>query len=187
MPAQPKRESETVNTINSIILPSVHAEGDDINASFDKIEHEIDLAFELKQARAELAKTRDALAEQTKASQRIANERQIESVLREYPNLSAKAVADVTKLILQGDGGPLEQGKDGRLREKYGLLELPEFTRNYVKRNAHLLGTGNTQQTAPAALDRATMSAKEKGQYIEEHGSEKYFELPLSKPVPKKK
>jgi hypothetical protein len=154
-------------TINSIILPFVHAEGDDINASFD-------FAVQLKQEQAAHQKTRDAL-------QHVQNEREIESVLREeHPTITAKAVADVTKLILQGDGGPLEQGKDGKLVEKYGTLQLPEFTRAYAKQNAYLLGTGNTQQSAPAALDRAKMSAKEKGQYIAKHGEEKYFALPCS-------
>jgi hypothetical protein len=176
---QPKRESETVNTINSIILPFVHAEGDDINASFNNIEREVDLAFELKQEREAHEKTRAALAEQTTASQRIANERQIERSLQAHSSLTQKAVANVTKLLLKGDGGELEQGKNGRLREKFGARNLDEVAADYLRQNPHFLGSNEESKKAGGpALDRATMSAKEKGQYIEEHGSEKYFELP---------
>jgi hypothetical protein len=173
--------SPSQNQSIAAVLPYVNAAADDdIHQSFDKIEREYELERQLAKEREQHQQTRDALQEQTSAVQRVQNERQIESVLREYPNLSAKAVADVTKLILQGDGGPLEQGKDGLLVEKYGTLQLPEFTRDYMKRNPHLMGTGNNAQPAPAALDRATMTALEKGRYIEEHGEEKYFALPCS-------
>lgn len=80
---------------HSIILPSVYAEGEDTNASFDRIQREVDLEFQLKQERAENEKIRRTLADQISASQRLHNERQIERTLLTHPKLNPKAVAQV--------------------------------------------------------------------------------------------
>jgi Tfp pilus assembly PilM family ATPase len=173
---------KTVNTINSTILPFVHAEGDNLHASFDQIEREIDLAFELKRERAEHEKTRAALAEQTTASQRIANEREIERSLRAHPNLNPKAAANVTKLILQGDAGELEQDKHGKLREKFGARNLDEVAADYLRLNPHFLGSGNADSAQGASqLDKRTMTAKQIADYVEAHGQDAFHALPRSK------
>jgi hypothetical protein len=103
-----------------------------------------------------------------------------------HPSLTPKAVANVTALLLAGDGGELETDKHGKLRERFGTRGIAEVVTDYLRQNPHFLGSDNAK-SAPAAskLDRATMTAKEKGQYIEAHGSEKYLALPHSKDVKK--
>lgn len=172
-----------IHSSNSIV-PSVHAtKGDDIN--FDQIEREVDAALELKQERAAHEKTLAALSAQTAATQRLANERQIERALLAHPGLSPKAVIDATSLLLAGDAGELEAGPRG-LREKFGTRDLNEVVTDFLRGNPHFTGNGSAE-SAPATpnLDRATMSVKQKADYISEHGQEKYLSLPYSKDVKK--
>jgi hypothetical protein len=180
MPRQLKRESETVNTINSTILPFVHAEGDNLNASFDQIEREVDLAFQLKQERAEHEKTRAALQEQTSAVQRVHNERQVEIALQAHP-LSPKAAKTVATLLLKGDGGVLEQGKNGKLRDSGSLRTLDEVAADYLKENPHLLGQNAEGKKAVPPLDKRTMTPKQIADYVEAHGQDAFHALPRSK------
>ena len=90
------------------ILPFVHAEGDDPNDNFDRIQREVDLEFQLKRTREDYEKTRAALEAQTAATQRLHHERQIERVLLSHPGLSPKAVIDATSLLLAGEAAELE-------------------------------------------------------------------------------
>jgi hypothetical protein len=173
--------------INSTILPFVHAEGDNLNESFAQIEREVDAEFQLKQERAAHEKTRAALAAQTAASQHIANERQIERILQAHPNLTQKALANVTALLLKGDAGELESDKNGKLREKFGTRSLDELTADYLRENPHFIGDGSAESASAASkLDRAKMSTKQKADYISEHGQGKYLALPHGKDSRKK-
>jgi hypothetical protein len=175
-----------VNTFNSStnVLPFIHAEGDNIN--FDKIEREVDLEFELKKERAEHERTRAALQAQTKASQQVVSERQIEIALQNHPELIPEARDTVTKLLLLGEAGELELDSKGKLREKFGTRSLDELTQDYLKENPNFLGSGNAESArASSKPDRFRMTTKEKAAYISEHGQEKYLALPFSKDVKK--
>jgi hypothetical protein len=177
MPAQPKRESETVNTtINSIILPFIHAEGDDINASFDKIEREYELEQQLAQARADHEKTRAELQQQISAVQRVQSERQIEIALRKYP-ITPAAAKTVTELLLRG--GELEIGPNGKLREKTGMRDVDEVLSDLMKENPNFIPNGNAQ-SAPPPLDKRTMTPKQIADYVEAHGQDAFHALPRS-------
>jgi hypothetical protein len=173
-----------LNPIHSTILPSVFAEGD--NTNFDKIEREVDLQYALEQERAAHQQTRTALEEKTNAVQRAHHERQIERTLQAHPNLTPKALANVTALLLAGDAGELEPDKHGKLREKYGTRSLEELTQDYLKANPHFLGSGNAESARISSKpDRFRMTAKQKADYITQHGQEKYLALPFSKDVKK--
>ena len=173
--------SESISTI----LPFVHADRDDLNESFDKVEREVDLEFELKQTRADLKKTRSALAAQTAVSERISCERQIEAALQEYC-LTPEAAKTVVKLVMKGDGGPLELNAKGQLVEKFGPRRLPEFLQDYLRVNDHLLGTDKEgKKVGPPALDKRTMSAKAIADFIEKNGQAAFHALPSS-PDPRK-
>jgi hypothetical protein len=156
-----------------------HEENDDLNKSFNKIEREYELEQQLTQARAETEKTRAELQQHIAAVQHVRNERQIEAVLRrKYPSINEKAIADVTTLFLKG--GELEVGPNGKLREKYGTRELPEYTQDFMKKNDNFIPNGNAQ-SAPLPLDKRTMTPKQIADYVEAHGQDAFHALPRSK------
>jgi hypothetical protein len=177
--------SPSQNQSITAVLPFVNAAAEDSH-EFDQIQREVDLEYQLAQERQAHERTRIALAEQTNASQRIANERQIEIALQAHP-LNPKAAKMVATLLLKGDGGELEQGKNGKLRDRHSLRSLDEVAADYLKENPHFSAShGQRQRTTGSALDRATMTTKQIADYIDQHGQEKYLALPYTKRALKK-
>jgi hypothetical protein len=171
------------------VLPYIHAteENDSsLRKYLSEVEHEIGLEEQLAQERAEHAKTRAALQQQTSTAQRIANERQIETALNNHPVIPEARNA-VIKLLSLGQAGELEVDSKGKLRERAGVRGLEEVVGDYLKENPNFLLDKDGGSTRPPQLDRFNMSAKEKGQYIAKHGQDAYLKLPYSKPAPKPK
>jgi hypothetical protein len=174
---------------HNAIVATIHAteENDSsLRKYLSEVEHEIGLEEQLALERAEHEKTRAALQEQTKASERITSERQIELALQAYP-LSPKSAKTVVELVMKGDGGALELNAKAQLVEKFGPRRLPEFLQDYLKVNDHFLGTNEEGKKAgPPALDKRTMSAKAIADFIEKNGQAAFHALPSSKDPRKK-
>jgi hypothetical protein len=169
-------------TSHNAVIATIHAteENDSsLRKYLSEVEHEIGLEEQLAQERAEHAKTRTALAYQTLAVQRVQNERQIESVLREYPAMTPAATRDVVNLLLHGDGGELEVDGKGKLRAKYDMRPLPDVVSDFLKANPKFKDADSAP--APPLLDKRTMTPKQIADYVEAHGQDAFHALPRSK------